>query len=73
MISFSKMLRNFLPYVIFFAPLIGAALAGLAFIKTRSFFAQVISSFCVFASCAASAIVCYMSVQNGQTYDIKIY
>ncbi len=51
----------------------GAFLAGLVFIKTRSFFAQVSSSFCTLLACIASAIVCYMSTQHGQSYDIILY
>ncbi len=66
-------LQVYLPYAIFIFPLIGSILAGVFFIKLRAFFAQVSSSVLVALACLASAIVCFESVKNGITYDIKLY
>lgn len=67
------MLHNFLPYIVFFAPLLGATLAGLVFINTRSFFAQFTSSVLALVALLASATVCYLSVHEGMEFDVTLY
>ncbi len=62
-----------LPYIIFLAPLIGAFFAGIVFINTRSFFAQLFSSSLVLITCVASAIICFFSIANGTAYDAHLY
>ena len=62
-----------LPYIIFFAPLLGSLFAGVLLIRSKAIFAEYISSFLVISSAICSGIVFYQSAKYGISYDIKLF
>lgn len=64
---------NIFPFLIFFLPLVGSLMAGVFFLRVRSFFAQFLSSLCVLLACVSSAFVMYQSVMHNVSYSISLY
>ena len=62
-----------LPYIIFFAPLLGSLFAGILLIRSKAIFAEYISSFLIISSAVCSGIVFYQSAKYGISYDIKLF
>ncbi len=65
-------LPHSLPYIAFFAPLLGAFIAGILLLRSKAIFAETISSFLVVCATICSGIICFESVKYGVSYDIKI-
>ena len=60
-------------YSVFFAPLVGAILAGIFLLKQRPILAQVASTALLFVSCISAFFILYLVFAQNVVIDIKIY